>query len=593
MAFLLDISLPRRTIGSLALKEHWSARPCLVLYMDVTRRRRDSGRRESFVKRPSIAVITPIEDGIPVQVSAYKAWMPRYGSVAVAQALKDAGYEVRHYCEHSGSIIDWEWVYSCEYIGLSLMTFCARKGAEYARRIRANSRARIIAGGCHASVAPEDCLSFADIAVRNEGEAALLEVLEALDRGEDLAEVKGISYRDGAGRVRHNPDHPFISDLTQVVDISLIEGYPRNDPRRFIGEALRRRQIPRISLPVAQTSRGCVHRCRFCMVKFELGFTYRRRPPEVVVEEIRRAFAHLRSRTIFLVDNDFTHDTDHALAVLDPLVKEYKGRFSIYFFSRIDLARKPRLLEALRAIDNVYIGVGFESTNDSTLSEFSKGQRQGDFIESVSTLHGCGFNIHGLFIFGADTDTVGSLEETVGFALRNKLYTVGFSALYDIPGKEQTLGLPQLIPDHRFIHRDWRLFTGHFVVHYPKQMRPSQLQRVIIEGQKRFFRENRATFFQYFPVYASSEPYIRYLQQAEQGLYDDQDRLIEERLDGRTYGDLPQLVPLRASRWVQSRETGEFILQNAFRAKAWQMLTSNFGTRGQRAEPLVPGSLQT
>ncbi|MBN1424208.1 B12-binding domain-containing radical SAM protein [Candidatus Fermentibacteria bacterium] len=542
---------------------------------------------------PSIAVITPIEDGIPVQVSAYKAWMPRYGSVSVAQALKDAGYEVRHYCEHSGSVIDWEWVFSCDYVGLSLMTFCARKGAQYARRIREHSKARIIAGGCHASVAPEDCLDFADIAVRNEGEAALLEVLDALGHGGDLSGVQGISYRDGFGQIRHNPDHAFIADLSRVVDISLIDGYPRNDPRRFLKEAFRRRQIPRISLPVAQTSRGCVHRCRFCMVKFELGSTYRRRPPEVVVQEIEKAFDHLRSRTIFLVDNDFTHDTDHALAVLTPLVEKYGGRFNIYFFSRIDLAKKPRLLEVLRTIDNVYIGVGFESTNDSTLSEFSKGQRHGDFIESVDTLHRYGFNIHGLFIFGADTDTVRSLEETVGFALQNKLYTVGFSALYDIPGKEKTLGLPQLIPDHRFIHRDWRLFTSHFVVHYPRQMRPSQLQRAIIDGQKRFFRENRATFFQYFPVYASSEPYIRYLEQAERDLYDTQDRLIEERLMGRTYEDLPDLVPLRASRWVKSRETGEFILQNAFRAKAWQMLSSNFGRRGTGAKPLILGSLQT
>lgn len=540
-----------------------------------------------------VAIITPIEDEIPVQVSAYKAWMPRYGSVAVAQALKDAGHEVRHYCEHSGSIIDWGWVYSCDYVGLSLMTFCARKGAAYARRIRAHSQARIIAGGCHASVAPEDCLSFADIAVRNEGEAALLEVLETLHNGGDLSGVRGISFRDDAGRAHHNPDRAFIEDLSRIVDISLIDGYPKNEPRRFLGEALRRRQIPRISLPVAQTSRGCVHRCRFCMVKFELGSTYRRRPPEVVVEEIRRAFSHLRSRTIFLVDNDFTHDTEHALAVLEPLVQEYAGRFSIYFFSRIDLARKPRLLEVLRRIDHVYIGVGFESTSDATLSEFSKGQRQGDFTASVDTLHACGFNIHGLFIFGADTDTVASLEETVRFALRNRLYTVGFSALYDIPGKEKTLGLPQLIPDHRFVHRDWRLFTGHFVVHYPKLMRPSQLQRAIIAGQKRFFRENRSTFFQYFPVYASSEPYIRFLEKAERGLYDEQDRLIEERLAGRTYDDLADSVPLRASRWVAGRETAEFVMQNAFRSKAWQMLAANFGGRGRRAEPLLPGSLQT
>ena len=540
-----------------------------------------------------IAIITPIEDAIPVQVSAYKAWMPRYGSVAVAQALKDAGYDTRHYCEHSGSIIDWEWVYSCDYVGLSLMTFCARKGAEYARRIRAHSQAQIIVGGCHASVAPEESLTYADIVVRNEGEAVLLELLEAISSGEDFSPVRGISFRDDSGRIHHNPDHEFIDDLDRRVDLSVIDGYPRNTWGRFVGEVFRRRQIPRISLPVAQSSRGCVHRCKFCMVKYELGSRYRRRSPEIVIEEVRRGFDFLKSRTIFFVDNDFTHDTKHALAVLSPLVKEFDGHFSLYFFSRIDLARKPRLLEILRQIDHVYIGVGFESTNDSTLSDFDKGQREGDFLQSVSQLHSCGINIHGLFIFGADTDTVTSLSETVEFALMNKLYTVGFSALYDIPGKEKTVGIPQLIPDHRFIHKDWRLFTGHFVVHYPARIRPSQLQRIIIDGQKRFFRQNRDTFFQYFPVYASSEPYVRYLERVEEGLYDADDRLIEERLVGRTYETLPENVPLRASNWVKNREMGEFVFQNAFRRKAWRMLASNFGLGGARFKTLPTGSLQT
>ena len=158
-------------------------------------------------KRVRIALITPIEDDIPVQVSAYKAWMPRYGSVAVAQALKDAGYEIRHYCEHSGSIIDWDYVYSCDYVCFSLMTFCAYRGYRQANRVRDNSKAPIIFGGCHATVAPEDCLNHCDFVVRNEGEAAVLELLDALENDRDTVDIKGISFRDAAGVYHHNPDH--------------------------------------------------------------------------------------------------------------------------------------------------------------------------------------------------------------------------------------------------------------------------------------------------------------------------------------------------------------------------------------------------
>jgi radical SAM superfamily enzyme YgiQ (UPF0313 family) len=541
--------------------------------------------------KPRVAVVTPLEDDVPVQVSAYKAWMPRYGSVPVAQAIADAGFEVRHYCEHSGSVVDWDYVLSCDYVCFSLMTFCAHRGYRYARRVRARSSATIVFGGCHASVAAEDCLDYCDYVVRNEGEESVVDLLLTLEDGRDPTEVLGISMRDGK-EYRHNADRPFMQDLSREVDLSVIEGYPRNTLGRFVSEPLKRGHLPRISLPVAQTSRGCVHRCRFCMVRYELGSEYRRRPPEIVVREIAEAFGFLRSRTVFLVDNDFTHRTDHALAILEPLIEMFQGHFNIYFFSRIDLARKPKLLEVLSRIDNVYIGVGFESTNDQTLSQFCKGQREEDFEQSVRALHSRGFNIHGLFIFGGDADTVESLEKTVRFAVRNKLYTVGFSALYDIPGKERSLGIPQLIPDNRFIHRDWRLFTGHFVVFYPKRMRPSQLQRMVVNGQRRFFRENRDTFFQYFPVYASSVPYVSYLEKVEEGLYDSNDCLIEERLRPTTYDDLPTQVPIKGSWLVEARETLEFLTQNATRPKAWRMLASNFSmSRRRRGEPGFSGNL--
>ncbi len=167
------------------------------------------------------------------------------------------------------------------------------------------------------------------------------------------------------------------------------------------------------------------------------------------------------------------------------------------------------------------------------------------------------------------------------------------SDLVSLPGIENITGIPQIIPDHRFIHRDWRLFTGHFVVFFPKQIRPSQLQRLIIEGQRHFFRKNRKTFYQYFPVYASSEPYCRYLEEQEKDLYDDNDCLIEERLLNRTYKDLSDYVPIKPSHWVKTREIGEFLAQNLFRRTAWKMLSRNFRlTNRSSSKTADPGSVQ-
>ena len=69
----------------------------------------------------------------------------------------------------------------------------AEKTRGLAERIRAELGVPIVIGGTHASYYPESCLEFSDYVVFGEDDETILDLVDALVRGRDVAEVPGIA----------------------------------------------------------------------------------------------------------------------------------------------------------------------------------------------------------------------------------------------------------------------------------------------------------------------------------------------------------------------------------------------------------------
>ena len=63
-----------------------------------------------------------------------------------------------------------------------------------------------------------------------------------------------------------------------------------------------------------QTQRGCALHCCYCTYPLLEGRTYRRRPPESVVEELASLERH-GARYVFFVDSVFNTSVDHVTAI--------------------------------------------------------------------------------------------------------------------------------------------------------------------------------------------------------------------------------------------------------------------------------------
>ncbi len=519
-----------------------------------------------------ITLICPHDTSLPLQVTSYRAFMPRYGLLAVSTALANAGYDVKTYCEFSGSKVDWKRVGESDAVCFSLMSFSSLKGYAYAAKARReNPRAAIIFGGSHPSSLPEDCLEHCDYAVRNEGEATILELMEKFSQGLGAEGVDGVSFKDENGVPVHNKSRAFIEKIDLVADPGLVEGYTARSLPFYFFDTLRN-GIPRFNMAVVQSSRGCPFGCSFCFVKHELGQKHRKKDPALVMKEIELSFNRLQTRYVFFADNDLTLDRDHALELFRLMEKRFGGNVDMFFFSRIFISKDNELMEAIERAGRACIGVGVESIDPRALDFFDKRQSVIDIENSLRLFSKHDVKLQLLFIFGSDNDTPETVERSLELVLRNRAYNWGFCSMYDFPTRGSSLGIPQLIPDNRFIHRDWRFYSGNFVVHYPAKMPPSALLRAMSSAYRRFYKESKQSFYQYHPIQATYGNYAKFLEQAEKGLYDSDGSLIEEALPGPFVS--ASRLDVKIDRAALAGEIARFYLHNMTRLQSWNYLLS-------------------
>src|SRR3989344_482500 len=136
----------------------------------------------------------------------------------VSGPLVQRGYNVRIIDQRIDP--DWEGTLVRELkneplcVGLSTMTGLQIANcldiAKFVKRVSPNTK--IVWGGVHPSTFPEQTLKhpLVDIIVRGNGEFAFLEVVQALERGESLENINGVSFIDDSGRMHHNKSRPAV-----------------------------------------------------------------------------------------------------------------------------------------------------------------------------------------------------------------------------------------------------------------------------------------------------------------------------------------------------------------------------------------------
>jgi radical SAM superfamily enzyme YgiQ (UPF0313 family) len=465
-----------------------------------------------------------------------KLVMPRYGLPVIGAVLRQAGYEVRVFVEHVAPP-DLDAVAAADAILLSALTGAATRTYELVDALRRRTRAPIVLGGEHATSFADDALDWVDFVVRLEGDETILALLSALEAGRGVEDVSGLSYRAGERKV-HNPPGPPPRNIHVVHDLEIIHGYPREDGLWLAAKRGKAKII------CVQSTRGCPYDCGFCVTPRLFRFSYRARELERVIEDIERKLPF--GREFLFVDNLFAVDRERTRRLLERMIERGIGERAVFTcFCRVEVSRDAALLALMRRAGIGTICLGLESIDDATLDGIDKRQHLPDMIAAIEAIRAAGIQVSGSFIAGCENDTRDSLLATVDFCVARGLYSFFFISLWYYPGDPRCP-----MPPERLIIPSFDYCTGSFVTHFPARMRPSTLQRTLVDAQRRFWGLARAValasrgdFAQAIHVAAHRHAfreverhqleYASFLESMEHGYYDERERLRADRIGRR------------------------------------------------------------
>lgn len=332
-----------------------------------------------------------------------------------------------------------------DLVGITGLTCVIKRAYAIADQFRKKG-VKVILGGVHPSLLPEEAKEHADSVVVGEAEGILGKVLEDFEAGE----LK-----------------PFYKNQ----DWSNLTGMPF--PRR---DLLGKQYTP--FFRVIETTRGCPNRCEFCSVPTINGKRYRIRPLEEVDQELS-AIIKKKGEYLFLADDNVTAKEDYALGLFE-IFKHHGVKWM--GFTTIKIAMNEELLEKARESGCISLFIGFESLLQENLDNVSKRFVNAKELSNlVKTIQHHQIGIHGSFIFGFDGDDPTIFKKTVEFVQRNNIELPTFSILTPFPG---TPLQERLEEEGRILDRDWSHYDMSHVVFKPEKMTVQELQEGYLWAQK-------------------------------------------------------------------------------------------------------------
>ena len=370
--------------------------------------------------------------------------MPLLGPVYLGTILKNRGHKVEIYNEDMFTP-DYSKL-EADLVGISILTSTAKRGYGIAKQF---SKEKVVIGGVHASLLPQEASQYARQVVVGEAE----EVIAGIAEG---------SIKDPI--VYAKP----IQDLDRLPqpDFSLIKGYK-------IASAL---------VPIS-TSRGCPFDCSFCSVTKMFGRKFRFRSAENVMEELRLRDA----KQIFFCDDNFTAHPKRTRDLMGLMLKNKIRSWACQV--RCDVAKSKDMLGLMARSGCKLVCIGFESINRKTLEAYEKKQSVEDIVHAIHSFHKNKIKIHGMFVLGSDNDDRQTVRDTFKFAVKQKIDTIQMSILTPFPGTKINA---ELEAQKRIFSRDWSLYDGQHIVFRPKLLGAKELQLSVLSAYLKFYSLSRS-----------------------------------------------------------------------------------------------------
>lgn len=371
-----------------------------------------------------------------------------------------------------------------KYVGITLFTVGVSESIRIARKVRAAlPEVTIIVGGPHvASMGLETIARFAefDIAVQGEGEKILVELLDALENGKDLATVRGLIYREpvtGKLKVTPAPMTPNQLDDLPFPAWDLLPDFPKAYPLAIY-------DYPQGPVATIAASRGCPFHCKFCDTS-TFGARVRYYSPAKVVEMMQHLNKEYGVRHVLFVDDLFLASKLRTTEFCNLLLASgLKMTWSCA--ARVDTV-KPDILDLMKKAGCWQISFGLETGSDEMLRKMDKSARVAKSEEAVNWTAAADIRVKGLFMLGYPGETGESIQMTKDFVRRIPMTIMNVTKFTPYPGSpiyKEMFGTA-IREDH------WEKMNGMNFVWAPDGMTVDELDRHYLEIISKFYRQRK------------------------------------------------------------------------------------------------------
>jgi len=303
-----------------------------------------------------------------------------------------------------------------DLVGFSLMTPQLITALAAAALLKSTRPDLLIAmGGAHIDSTKEDTFAMADcfdFAIHGEGEYALLEICQNLERyGADdlercLSEVPNAIYRAGeTGEVVVNQSRLFLKALDELpsVDFEMV------DIKKYSIPTMAGRFVLSMML-----SRGCPFKCTFCDAPITMGTKLRFWSIERVIDDIRFYKKRYGVTNFVFKDSTFTAKKKWASEFCQALIDsglDIKWRCN----TRANLVPPP-LLELMAKAGCYVINFGIESGRPEILKRIKKEVDLDEVRDVHERCRKLGIRTYATFLMGNPGETAETAQATIDFA---------------------------------------------------------------------------------------------------------------------------------------------------------------------------------
>ncbi|MDP2923705.1 MAG: radical SAM protein [Candidatus Omnitrophota bacterium] len=337
-----------------------------------------------------------------------------------------------------------------------------------------------IAGGQHfvEDNIAEALSSGVDYVVIGEGEETIRELLDTIQGKHEISKVKGIAYLNN-GQVMRTPKREPLTDFDKLPlpDFSLL-------------------RYAEVKVYPVERIRGCGMDCEFCSVKGKP----RNASPERLLESISSLLERKDARHFFIVDDLFGQQRDETIRFCNMLRDYQKNigrRLNVTVQIRLDKAKDPELLSAMRQAGINTVAIGFESPIDEELKAMNKHIKSEEMAAFTKIFHKFGFLVHGMFIFGYPLNEGNhfkmSAKERVKhfrqFIRKTKIDTIQVLLAGPLPGTELRHRLAMQNRIYPIEDIGWEYYDGNFPLFEPDEpMSAEEMQASVRKIMGKFYQ---------------------------------------------------------------------------------------------------------